>query len=100
MDFERVAVTPGNTTIIASDLLTPAIAGQWRYRCSQSTAGLLCSNSALPHSPNTTGVPQGELGYLTVWPSGENQPLASTLNSLEGEVKERSHGHCGHGRSH
>ena len=32
-------------------------------------------------------VPHGELGYITVWPTGENQPLASTLNSLDGEVK-------------
>jgi hypothetical protein len=34
-----------------------------------------------------TVVPQGELGYITVWPTGQSQPLASTLNSLDGEVQ-------------
>lgn len=36
---------------------------------------------------NVTVVPHGELGYLTVWPTGQPQPLASTLNSYDGEVK-------------
>jgi hypothetical protein len=39
------------------------------------------------YSLNVTVVPHGELGYLTVWPAGQSQPLASTLNSLDGEVK-------------
>jgi hypothetical protein len=32
-------------------------------------------------------VPAGPLGYLTLWPSGQAQPLASTLNSLDGRIK-------------
>jgi len=36
---------------------------------------------------NVTVVPHGALGYLTVWPTGQTQPVASTLNSLNGEVK-------------
>ncbi len=36
---------------------------------------------------NVTVVPQGVLGYLTVWPAGQPQPLVSTLNSIDGEVK-------------
>jgi hypothetical protein len=28
----------------------------------------------------------GTLGYLTVWPTGQSQPLVSTLNSLDGSV--------------
>jgi hypothetical protein len=39
------------------------------------------------YSLNVTVVPHGELGYITVWPTGQSQPLASTLNSLDGEVK-------------
>ena len=32
-------------------------------------------------------VPAGLLGYLTVWPTGQTQPVASTLNSLDGRIK-------------
>jgi hypothetical protein len=30
--------------------------------------------------------PPGLLGYLTLWPAGSPQPLASTLNGLDGAV--------------
>ncbi len=43
--------------------------------------------SAMAYSLNVTVVPQGSLGYLTVWPSGQARPLASTLNSLDGRIK-------------
>src|SRR5208337_3757415 len=49
-----------------------------------------CSNipaSAAAYSLNVTVVPHGPLRYLTVWPSGQNQPVVSTLNSLDGRVK-------------
>ena len=36
---------------------------------------------------NVTVVPQGPLGYLTIWPTGQDQPLVSTLNSLDGRIK-------------
>jgi hypothetical protein len=36
---------------------------------------------------NVTVVPQGSLWYLTVWPSGQPRPVASTLNSLDGRIK-------------
>jgi len=44
-------------------------------------------NTAAAYSLNVTVVPQGPLGYLTVWPTGESQPTVSTLNSLDGRVK-------------
>ena len=31
-------------------------------------------------------VPPGLLGYLTLWPQGQSQPLVSTLNALDGAV--------------
>jgi hypothetical protein len=31
-------------------------------------------------------VPQGYLGYLTLWPDGTTQPLVSTLNALDGSI--------------
>jgi YVTN family beta-propeller protein len=43
--------------------------------------------SAAAYSLNVTVVPQGSLGYLTIWPSGQNQPTVSTMNSLDGRIK-------------
>jgi YVTN family beta-propeller protein len=43
--------------------------------------------SAAAYSLNVSVVPQGPLGYLTVWPAGQPRPLASTLNSLDGRIK-------------
>ncbi len=35
---------------------------------------------------NATVVPSGPLGYLTLWPDNEQQPVVSTLNSSDGAV--------------
>ncbi len=35
---------------------------------------------------NATVIPQGGLGYLSLWPYGENQPTVSTLNARDGAV--------------
>ena len=35
---------------------------------------------------NARVVPQGALGYLTLWPDGASQPLVSTLNALDGSI--------------
>ena len=43
--------------------------------------------SAAAYSLNISVVPEGYLGYLTVWPSGQPQPQVSTLNSLDGRIK-------------
>jgi hypothetical protein len=37
-------------------------------------------------SLNVTVVPSGPLGYLSIWPTGQPQPIVSTLNS-DGRVK-------------
>jgi hypothetical protein len=44
------------------------------------------SSQALAYALNATVVPQGPLGYLTLWPDGEAQPLASTLNAIDGFI--------------
>ncbi len=44
-------------------------------------------SSAAAYSLNVAVVPQGPLGYLTVWPAGGPQPVVATLNSLDGRVK-------------
>jgi hypothetical protein len=40
--------------------------------------------NASAYSLNVTVVPSGFLGYLTLWPTGNTQPLASTINSYLG----------------
>jgi hypothetical protein len=52
---------------------------------------LLSGSCALPpdaeaYSLNVTAIPSGQLNYLTMWPSGQTQPLVSTLNAPTGEV--------------
>src|ERR1019366_1435325 len=42
--------------------------------------------SAEAYSLNFSVVPHGGLGYLTVWPTGQSQPLVSTLNDLPGTI--------------
>jgi YVTN family beta-propeller protein len=44
-------------------------------------------SNAPAYSLNVTVVPSRPLGYLTLWPTGVDQPLVSTLNSPDGRVK-------------
>ena len=44
-------------------------------------------STALAYSLNLTVVPHGTLGYVTLWPTGQTQPVVSTLNSLDGRIK-------------
>lgn len=50
-----------------------------------STCGIPAS--ALAYSLNLTVVPMTSLEYVTLWPTGEPQPLVSTLNSIDARVK-------------
>jgi hypothetical protein len=52
---------------------------------------VLSSSCGIPatakvYSLNVTAVPHGSLGFLTAWPSGESQPVVSTLNASTGAV--------------
>ena len=49
-----------------------------------SPCGLLADAQAYVF--NATVVPQGGLGYLTLWPDGQTKPLVSTLNALDGSI--------------
>jgi hypothetical protein len=42
--------------------------------------------TAKAYSLNITAVPHGSLGYLTTWPTGQAQPVVSTLNATTGAV--------------
>jgi hypothetical protein len=35
---------------------------------------------------NATVIPPGSLGFITMWPLGQSQPLVSTLNAIDGAV--------------
>jgi len=66
----------------------PPIGGQ-SYRDFAITSDPNCSipATALAYSLNVTVVPNGPLGYLTIWPTGPTQPVASALNSPDGRTK-------------
>ena len=53
-----------------------------------NVAGSLCAppSHAAGYVFNATVVPSASLGYLTLWPDGENQPVVSTLNAYDGFI--------------
>lgn len=65
----------------------PIQGGTFRNFNVPSLGGCNIPGSAAAFSLNVTVVPQSTLGYLTVWPTGEDQPAVSTLNSPDGRVK-------------
>ncbi len=64
---------PGLTTNGVRDIPVP-----------NSSCGI--PSNAVAYSVNVTVVPHGVLPYITMWPTGQAMPLASTLNSYEGKV--------------
>ena len=55
-------------------------------RVSLSTSPCALTSSAQAYVLNATVVPQPRLGYLTLWPAGQQQPDVSTLNAYDGAV--------------
>ncbi|MFI5117316.1 MAG: beta strand repeat-containing protein, partial [Terriglobales bacterium] len=43
-------------------------------------------DTAQAYSLNFAAIPRGPLGYMTVWPTGQDKPLVSTLNALTGTI--------------
>ena len=69
-----------------------AAAGRFRVGRSQSFPipqlnGCNIPATAAAYSLNVSVVPSGQLAYLSIWPTGEDQPLVATLNSLDGRIK-------------
>jgi uncharacterized repeat protein (TIGR01451 family) len=54
------------------------------FPLSSGSCGVAANSAA--YSLNMTVVPSGWLGYLTTWPTGQSQPLVSTLNALKGQI--------------
>jgi hypothetical protein len=65
----------------------PAITGGTARSFTLPQSGCGVPATALAYSLNVTAVPNGPLGYLTIWPAGESQPQVSALNSPDGRVK-------------
>ena len=51
-----------------------------------ATTGCIVPSTAQAYVLNATVLPQGYLGYLTLWPDTEPQPSVSTLNAHDGAV--------------
>lgn len=65
----------------------PSIAGGTARSFTVPSSACGIPTTAQAYALNVTVAPARSLGFLTVWPSGEAQPLVSTLNSDDGRVK-------------
>jgi hypothetical protein len=67
----------------------PPIPGNTARAFPLAQSGNPCNipSTAVAYSLNVTVVPITTLSYLTIWPTGEGQPVVSTLNSLDGRIK-------------
>ncbi len=70
---------------------TGALGGPSLTALSTRSFPLPAGSCGLPGGPsayslNITVVPKVNLGYLSLWPSGQAQPVVSTLNSLDGRI--------------
>jgi hypothetical protein len=79
----RVADTRNATGPLGGPSLTGSGAGR-AFPVQSSACGI--PSTAKAYSLNITAVPRGGLGYLTTWPTGQAQPVVSTLNSSTGAV--------------
>src|ERR1019366_3720953 len=65
----------------------PIQGGTFRSFPIPQEGGCNIPTTAAAYSLNVSVVPQGPLGYLTIWPTGESRPVVATLNSLDGRIK-------------
>ncbi len=85
-----VTVAPcrvADTRNAAGPLGGPFIAGKSSRSLEIPLSSCNIPTTASAYSLNITVVPHGPLGYLSVWPTGQAQPIVSTLNSSDGRVK-------------
>ncbi len=62
--------------------------GPFMGKLTVNVAGSVCAppSAAQAYVFNATVVPSAHLGYLTLWPDGEQQPVVSTLNAPDGVI--------------
>lgn len=64
----------------------PALVAQTPRSFPITGSGCNIPTSAQAFSLNITVVPNATLGFLSAWPTGQSQPVVSTLNSLDGDI--------------
>jgi len=64
----------------------PSMTAQQTRTFTIPASGCNIPANAQAYSLNVTVAPAASLGYLTIWPAGQSQPLVSTLNSLNGAI--------------
>jgi hypothetical protein len=84
--LQFVAVTPCRL-VDTRQTGGPIQGGNTRTFPVQQEGGCNIPADAAAYSLNVSVVPQGPLGYLTIWPAGQSQPGVATLNSLDGRIK-------------
>lgn len=86
------AATPGGLSLYATApcrvLDTRYTTGLFSGTLAVNVVGSPCgmASAAQAFVLNATVVPQGGLGYLTLWANGQSQPVVSTLNADDGAV--------------
>jgi len=78
----RIADTRNATGALGGPSLTAGVGRAFPVQ--SSSCGI--PSTAKAYSLNITAVPHASLGYLTTWPTGQAQPVVSTLNSSTGAV--------------
>jgi hypothetical protein len=78
----RIADTRNPTAPLGGPSLTGGVGRA--FPVPSSACGI--PSTAKAYSLNITAVPHAGLGYLTTWPTGQAQPVVSTLNSSTGAV--------------
>lgn len=99
IDIDGYFVPAGSASSLQYFPLTPcravdtrrddAVSGTFLSAGSNRSFAIESSSCAVPtnaqaYSLNLTAIPQASLGYLSLWPTGSSQPLASTLNAPTG----------------
>ena len=79
----RVLDTRNPNDVFGGPGLTGGAAGR-SFPIPSSPCG--APSNAAAYSLNVTVVPEGPLGFLTAWPTGQLQPFVSTMNSYDGTV--------------
>ena len=69
------------------DTRSPSGAAPFSGKRDVSIAGGACGMPVAPaYVLSATVVPPSALGFLTLWPQAQTQPLVSTLNAIDGAV--------------
>lgn len=78
------AMTPCRVLDSRNPQGTPPFTGDLNVDVTTSSCGVPSTAQAFVF--NATVVPPASFGFLTMWPEGEPQPLAATLNAVDGAI--------------